>query len=83
MILFYFSDNPKLLEDKLWQKDLGIKDYFKIEHCHTLRIGNYITKPPSSSDIFICLHGIRMTINNRGKLIHIDMTYYKLKYNLF
>lgn len=69
LLLNYFLVNPKLLEDKLWQKDLGVKDYFKFEQCRSIRIGSFITTPAASGDILICMHGIRMTINNAGELV--------------
>ncbi|XP_008184775.1 uncharacterized protein LOC100163781 isoform X3 [Acyrthosiphon pisum] len=56
--------NPKLLEDKLWQKDLSIKDYFKIEDCQSVHIGSFDTVPARSGDMLVCLHGIRMVIRN-------------------
>ncbi|KAL4122453.1 hypothetical protein QTP88_014782 [Uroleucon formosanum] len=56
--------NPKLLEDKLWQKDLSIKDYFKIEDCYSVHIGSFETVPACSGDMLVCLHGIRMVIRN-------------------
>jgi len=61
--------NPKLLEDKLWQKDLSIKDYFRIEECHSVHIGSFETFPARRGDMLVCLHGIRMVIRNRGELI--------------
>lgn len=57
--------NSKLLEDKLQNKDF--KDFFKLKHCHTMQIGSYSAIP--SDDIFIGLHGIRMTIKDVGKFI--------------
>ncbi|XP_025417983.1 uncharacterized protein LOC112688813 isoform X3 [Sipha flava] len=54
--------NPTFLDEKVWSKDIGIKDFFKIEKCNIIQIGNYETV--ASGDVFICLHGIRMTINN-------------------
>lgn len=56
------SLNPKLLEDRLWQKDFSIKDYFKIEECQSVHIGSFKTIPTPSGDMLVCLHGIRMTI---------------------
>ncbi|XP_060840031.1 uncharacterized protein LOC132921177 [Rhopalosiphum padi] len=54
--------NPKLLEDRLWQKDLSVKDYYKIEDCHSVHIGSFKTVPTPSGDMLVCLHGIRMTV---------------------
>uniref|UniRef100_A0A2H8TYN3 Sentrin-specific protease 7 n=1 Tax=Melanaphis sacchari TaxID=742174 RepID=A0A2H8TYN3_9HEMI len=54
--------NPKLLEDRLWQKDLSVKDYYKIEECYTVHIGSFKTAPTPSGDMLVCLHGIRMTV---------------------
>lgn len=64
-----FLVNPKLLEDKLWQKDLSVKDYFKIEECHSVHIGNFETTPAACGDMLVSLHGIRMVIRNLGELI--------------
>lgn len=61
--------NPKLLEDRLWQKDLSVKDYFKIEECHSVHIGSFETIPAACSDMLVCLYGIRMGIRNIGELI--------------
>jgi len=61
--------NPKLLEDKLWQKDLSVKDYFKFDECHSVHIGSFETIPAFSYDMLVCLHGIRMVIRNLGELI--------------
>jgi len=63
--------NPKLLEDRLWQKDLSVKDYYKIEECHSVRIGSFKTVPAPSGDMLVCLHGIRMTVKNLGEFILI------------
>lgn len=63
--------NPKLLEDRLWQKDLSVKDYYKIEECHSVHIGSFKTVPAPSGDMLVCLHGIRMTIKGLGKFILI------------
>jgi len=63
--------NPKLLEDRLWQKDLSVKDYYKIEECHSVHIGSFKTVPAPSGDMLVCLHGIRMTIKGLGKCILI------------
>lgn len=75
-----FLVNPKLLEDKLWQKDLCIKDYFKIEDCYSVHIGSFETVPAYSGDMLLCLYGIRMEIRNPGKLILFKLlktiTYY-------
>jgi len=62
-----FKVNPKFLEEILWQKELGIKDYFKFEKCTSIKIGTFTTTPAFSGDILICLHGIRMTVNNAGE----------------
>lgn len=72
--------NPKLLEDKLWQKDVSSKDFFKFEQCHTVHIGNFITSPVDSGDICICSHGVRMTVNDPGEFkinLIIHFYYYK------
>lgn len=61
--------NPKLLEDRLWQKDLSIKDYFKVEDCLSVRIGSFETVPARCGDMLLCLHGIRMVIRNLGELM--------------
>lgn len=73
---YCFLANPKLLEDKLWQKDLGVKDYFKFEKCDTVQIGNCVIIPVlPSGDLFICRHGIRMTVFNKSELFSIFMLY--------
>lgn len=61
--------NPNLLEDKLWQKDLSSKDFFKFDQCHTVQIGSFTTAPVPSGDMIICVHGIRMTVNNTSKFM--------------
>ncbi|KAL4082352.1 hypothetical protein QTP88_030029 [Uroleucon formosanum] len=66
--------NPKLLEDKLWQKDLCIKDYFKIEDCYSVHIGSFETVPAYSGDMLLCLYGIRMEIRNpESRSVTIDL----------
>lgn len=64
-----FLANPNLLEDKLWQKDLSTKDYFKFDLCHTVQIGSFTTSPVPSGDMIICIHGIRMIVNNTSKFM--------------
>jgi len=68
---FFFLANPKLLEDRLWQKDLSVKDYYKIEECHSVHIGSFKTVPAPSGDMLVCLHGIRMTVKGLGEFILI------------
>jgi len=72
--------NPKLLEDKLWQKDLSVRDFFKIEDCSSVFIGSYKTVPTPYSDMLVCMHGIRMTVKNLGEytklVIIISITKY-------
>ncbi|XP_027839005.2 uncharacterized protein LOC114121055 isoform X2 [Aphis gossypii] len=66
--------NPKLLEDRLWQKDLSVKDYYKIEECHSVHIGSFKTVPAPSGDMLVCLHGIRMTIKGlESEPVTIDL----------
>ncbi|XP_022177923.1 uncharacterized protein LOC111038960 isoform X2 [Myzus persicae] len=68
------TSNPKLLEDKLWQKDLSIKDYFKIEECNSVHIGSFQTVPARNGDMLVCLHGIRMVIRNlESEPVTIDL----------
>jgi len=69
IINLLFLVNPKLLEDKLWQKDFKMTDYFKIDECHSVHIGSFETVPARCGDMFVCLHGIRMVIRNPGELI--------------
>ncbi|XP_015379455.1 PREDICTED: uncharacterized protein LOC107173429 isoform X2 [Diuraphis noxia] len=66
--------NPKLLEDRLWQKDLSVKDYFKIEECYSVHIGSFETIPAVNGDMLVCLHGIRMVIRNlESEPVTIDL----------
>ncbi|XP_050432431.1 uncharacterized protein LOC126840615 [Adelges cooleyi] len=56
--------NPLHLEDKLLQIDLSSKDFFKIENCYSIRIGNFKTTPSDLGDTVVCLHGVRITLND-------------------
>lgn len=68
-----FIVNPKFLDQFLWQKDLGTKDYFKLEKCTSIRLGSFNTKPlVDFGDILICLYGIRMTVNNVGEFLNYE-----------
>ncbi|XP_050538453.1 uncharacterized protein LOC126903921 isoform X2 [Daktulosphaira vitifoliae] len=58
------SLNPMHLEDKLSQTEYNIKDVFKFENCRSIRIGNFKTTPHHVGEVIICLHGIRMAIND-------------------
>lgn len=64
-----FLANPKLLEDKLWQKDLSADDFLKFDHCLSINIGTFNTIPVSTDDLVICTHGIRMTVKDLSKFI--------------